>query len=682
MEKRSLRALALASALIGAGPAFSQISYSLDAYPGAMFPVMGSAELFNVGASVSLAGHAMFLPWFGAGLGLEYGTTTLKSSGSYPMNLIGVGPSVIGRYEFIPRFSAFASASGGYYVGVLDSMPGDSAYLSAKAGVSYRMAGGFSLGLTGAYSHFFGRTEEPLLTAAGASLSLSFSPQGASTAPKLRFGDVEVESLFPVFYSWYDTNPLGSVMITNGEGRAVESVEVSFYIKDYMDQPKVCASIPRLDAGKSAKVDLKAIFSDKVLGITEGTKVAAEVQATYKDGDEVRRVSKTVTISIYDRNASTWDDDRKAAAFVTARDPLVMRFAKTAATAVNASDIKVFSTNVRIATALFESIRTHGVSYVVDPKSSYADRSAKKGAVDYLQFPRQTLQYKAGDCDDLSIMMCALLESVGIETSFITVPGHIFMAYDTGIVGAEYRMWFSDPATVIVKDGKAWMPVEMTLVKDGFKVAWLRGADEWNEAQAGKGAGFFPVREAWEIYKPVGLPGATDDSDIPAQARMKSAFGSGIAAVVDRESNAFRARIQKDLDKAPDDPRLLNRMGASYARFGQYEKAEEQFEAAIRKKDYGPAIINQGLLSLKLKNPKKALSYFALMQKKDPENPFMLAGMSRAQAQMGNMKASSEALARLKKVSPEFAKKVAAIADSEGFERAGLAGEEEIGWAE
>ena len=47
-----------------------------------------------------------------------------------------------------------------------------------------------------------------------------------------------------------------------------------------------------------------------------------------------------------------------------------------------------------------------------------------KNAVDFLQFPRQTLVYGAGDCDDISILYNSLLESVGIRTAFITIPGH------------------------------------------------------------------------------------------------------------------------------------------------------------------------------------------------------------------------------------------------------------------
>ncbi len=38
-----------------------------------------------------------------------------------------------------------------------------------------------------------------------------------------------------------------------------------------------------------------------------------------------------------------------------------------------------------------------------------------------------------GDCDDLSILVCSLFEAVAIDTAFITVPGHIFMAFDSGL---------------------------------------------------------------------------------------------------------------------------------------------------------------------------------------------------------------------------------------------------------
>jgi transglutaminase-like putative cysteine protease len=51
--------------------------------------------------------------------------------------------------------------------------------------------------------------------------------------------------------------------------------------------------------------------------------------------------------------------------------------------------------------------------------------SEEAGIPDSLNYPYQTLFYRGGDCDDLSILFCSLMESLGVASAFITVPGHI-----------------------------------------------------------------------------------------------------------------------------------------------------------------------------------------------------------------------------------------------------------------
>ncbi|MFW6293995.1 MAG: hypothetical protein ACOC7V_16970, partial [Spirochaetota bacterium] len=71
-----------------------------------------------------------------------------------------------------------------------------------------------------------------------------------------------------------------------------------------------------------------------------------------------------------------------------------------------------------------------------------ATASEDRGAVDFLQFPRQTLTYSSGDCDDLTALYIALLESVGVDTAFITVPGHIYAAFAVETSPEEARREF------------------------------------------------------------------------------------------------------------------------------------------------------------------------------------------------------------------------------------------------
>ncbi|HEB10626.1 MAG TPA: hypothetical protein ENI06_05370 [Spirochaetales bacterium] len=91
------------------------------------------------------------------------------------------------------------------------------------------------------------------------------------------------------------------------------------------------------------------------------------------------------------------------------------------------------------------------MSYVIDPTTPYGEFSKDKLAIDFLQFPTQTLEYMAGDCYDLLILYSALLESVGVETAFITIPGHIFMAFSLNIQPADDRKRFLRPDELIFK---------------------------------------------------------------------------------------------------------------------------------------------------------------------------------------------------------------------------------------
>ncbi len=120
---------------------------------------------------------------------------------------------------------------------------------------------------------------------------------------------------------------MGKFKVTNTSGKALTGVEVRLSMEQYVDAPKLSGRIERLAAGQSQEVPLSVLFNDRVLSITEGTKVAARLAADYKVDGSAARDGETITLEFYDRNALRWDDDRKLAAFVTAKDDEVQRFA-------------------------------------------------------------------------------------------------------------------------------------------------------------------------------------------------------------------------------------------------------------------------------------------------------------------------------------------------------------------
>ncbi len=53
--------------------------------------------------------------------------------------------------------------------------------------------------------------------------------------------------------------------------------------------------------------------------------------------------------------------------------------------------------------------------------------------VDTVHLARETLKSGLGDCSDLTVLYDSMLESLAVETGFITVPGHIYAAINTKV---------------------------------------------------------------------------------------------------------------------------------------------------------------------------------------------------------------------------------------------------------
>ena len=65
--------------------------------------------------------------------------------------------------------------------------------------------------------------------------------------------------------------------------------------------------------------------------------------------------------------------------------------------------------NLALAMGISTALKEYGMTYVIDPTTPYSELAGNAVAIDFIQFPMQSLEYKAGDCDDLSILNCALL---------------------------------------------------------------------------------------------------------------------------------------------------------------------------------------------------------------------------------------------------------------------------------
>lgn len=343
---------------------------------------------------------------------------------------------------------------------------------------------------------------------------------------------------------------------------------------------------------------------------------------------------------------------------MTARDPAVLSFSNNVVGMVKGKVTTMMSQKLLQAMAIHEELDLFGMNYVVDPQSSYAAAIQSRDAIDYLKFPRQTLEYRGGDCDDLSILYCALLESVGIETAFITTPGHIYMALALDMSADQARKAFQRPDELILRDGKAWLPLEITERGSGFMAAWQAGAKEWRENLARNQAALLPIHDAWRVFEPVGLPGAAPSLSLPPQSALLPRFLAEHEKFVSREIFAQEAKLQADI-KRQESPKAVNQLGVLYARYGLFEKAEREFQRILAKTEYAPALLNLGNLSYARSDPAKALQFYERAYRKDPTNAYVLLAMARVSHDMENYGQVKQMYGQLKTVDPDLANQYA-----------------------
>lgn len=656
-------------------------SLSISLLPGGVLPLGDSTSYFTAGGGVGVSADLRLssLPFLFLKLDTAYSHIPIRTEDHISVYSASAGGGVI--FDISGKLNLAAYGTGGYfYSSVTDGSGEGGGNIALKGGLSlsYAISPAFSLVADAHYLYNF-----YLNQGIGLSLGVSyFLPSGRidrrldnlpvrpelleestikRTGKGLEISLIELNKIFPVLFKHYDNNPVGRVLIYNNESSPASDITVSLFVERYMDNPKKISVPGKVNSEEEIEVELFALFSDSVLEITEGTKVSAKLTLEYVLKGKSKGVEYTQSMELYDRNAITWDDDRKAAAFVTAKDPAVLEFSKRVAGWIQNAGSRAVNKNLSMAIGLHESLRIYGLSYVVDPKTPFEQFSQDKLTVDFLQFPRQTLTYTAGDCDDLSILYSALLESVGIETAFITIPGHIFMAFSLDMDPDTARRNFLRPDELIFIDGKTWLPLEITMTKENFLKVWETGAKEWRENAAKDQAKLFPMHDSWNEYNPVGLPGSSSVS-MPDRLAVVDAFHSEIVRFIDREIYPQVSRLQAEIRQNNNAAKYVNRLGILYGRYGLTDKAVVQFEKILKNTEYVPALINMGHISFLNKDIKEALVYYQRASRKDPDNPRVLLSVARCSHEMENYGLVREYYDKLKLIDPDLAQQFAYLA--------------------
>jgi hypothetical protein len=495
----------------------AQVSFRV--MPAVSVPVGSEYFTTGFGADASLdRAFTLNSRWsLGASLaaGISSFPVNIADSGSLSMLQAGAGP--FASFRLSDRFSLRADYNAGIYYYTQEESTNTKFYTGGSLSGIFHLTPFMSFFAdAGYYWHDFSSSQSINNFKAGAGVQLNVSDLLRPTS-RLNGERIQQFNVFPVNFAWYENNAVATLRVTNEETNTIYNIRLSFLLERYMNHSSYFKTIEKLAPGETVEISVTALFNESMLTLTETVHASASVIAEYTSLGVTKTNVFRMEMPIYSRNSMTWDDDRRAASFVSSRDPAAAYFARYVETATGNPGGAV-PQNVRIAAALFETLRLYGISYIIDPSSSYVALSLDAEEPDTLNYPYETLLYRGGDCDDLSILFTSLLEVLGIESSFITVPGHIFIAFNPGDSG-----WQTGNKDVIELDGKRWVPLEVTIPDRGFAEAIRVAGRQWRSA--GSEAKLYPMKDNWLLYPSVSVSAAGDNMPpMPDKSAISSAL--------------------------------------------------------------------------------------------------------------------------------------------------------------
>lgn len=350
--------------------------------------------------------------------------------------------------------------------------------------------------------------------------TISFSI-GASISMASNLEQIEVEmlrtiSILPVFYEYYNENPTLKVKIHNKERFPITKLNISMKKTSITDRKKITLPV-YIESGETTEITIPIKFKDSILSQTKLITENLNIKFKYKAGSALRSVDAIATVKTYGRNSFVWqtpledenevffnkvitENDGKVAVFVNPSDSDMIKLSHEIQNKYEDElGFDNINTNLKSIYKVVSYLQSRNISYQIDPNSIPYD--SQNITVDYLKFPAETLQAGFGDCDDLSLLYSQLLESAGIKCAFVTVPGHIFIAADSGMTEKEITSLFNDNSMFIENNGSFFIPIEVTVCNKGFKYAWQMGIKEWNKYETGRD--FYPLEDAWKQFRPV-----------------------------------------------------------------------------------------------------------------------------------------------------------------------------------
>jgi len=455
-----------------------------------------------------------------------------------------------------------------------------------------------------------------------------------NNAPQLVLTDLNLKHVFSAAYKKYADQSLGSVNLKNVGATDYGNLELSFQIKEYMDFPLV-QNISSIKGNEQQQFDFQVTFNNKILDVDEDIGVQVEVKLSFlRDGkkDSIRLIQP---MTIYGKNAMVWGDAYMVGSFVTPKDDTLRDYVRTT---INNFQPAIGPLNDKLVSAMtyFSSLSAAGTKYIVDPNTPYT--SLRDDQVDYVQFPRETLKLKSGDCDDLSVLLSAGLENLGIETAFLEVPGHLFLMFNTGLTEQDASLISQNRSLLAIRNKQIWIPLESTMINASFNEAWAEGARKYHKAVAENNLGVIDLKQAWQHYKPVTLKKSRYTIEHPDKERASALVKVAQAELLSKSINRLILPYQSMIENNPTNITARMQIAILYSRYGLYDDAQLAFDDLLELAVDNSAVhSNLGNLYLLTKQFDKAINSYQQAISLDKNDGGIWVNLSMANYRKGDL---------------------------------------------
>jgi tetratricopeptide (TPR) repeat protein len=259
------------------------------------------------------------------------------------------------------------------------------------------------------------------------------------------------------------------------------------------------------------------------------------------------------------------------------------------------------------------------------------------------------------------VLFSASLESLGVKTMLLGIPGHLFMMFALGPIEELGTDTMGD--MFVIHDGQMWVPVELTVVGAPFMKAWEVGSKTYNEKKGQGAIVYTNLQNAWGRYKPGTLPFTDWRVQVVPRSTVDKHYKNEIVRISRIALKYLSISHFEALKKNPNDVNALIQIGIIYGEGGENDESKRFFEKANSISPDNATIGNNlGNIHFLKGEYKEALLKYIEAANLDPADPYIQINLTRSYLALDQREKAAEAFRKATSIDRDIPLKYRAIA--------------------